>query len=552
MSEENTLEEGKRLSESMLWSILRDYYDRSGLTAWNSGSIPFYITNTPRLAAAWADVAVGYLRDLAWAELLDFEAPVYMVELGSGSGRHGFLLLRALEELAQAYPLRNLKVCLVLADLSQRNLDFYRSHPRFETYLEAGRLDFACFNAEQGETLELQYSGTTLRAGELKNPMIFVANYLLDSLSQDAFRVESGELKECLPRLVAPAELDMDDPKLLKKIKVKYDYHEVDPDYYEDETWNAILEEYRDRLGDTAFSFPVGPLNCLANLGRVAGGRMLFLTADKAWSRIADLVGLDDPDPVLHGGGFSMTVNFHALDVYLAKMGGLALHSTLRDAVLEASAFVLEPGLEDFPESGLAFEKAIEDFGPIDFFSVKECLQGEVREPSLRLAIDLLRLSRWDPQTLYDFSEALLERVEHADPDVQREVRIALLRVWDNFYSIGDEIDVPFEIARIFYRLDHYLDAVKFYRVSLDMFGYHKMTVHNVGLCYYYMRELEEALHWFDRALELDADYGPSREWRLRVKAEMGEVSEAYRPLYASGERLRAVPQSPRKTTPVG
>lgn len=534
--DQNILERGKRLSESMLWDLMREYYTDSGIDAWNSGSVPFYITNTPALASAWAGVVLGFLRDLKDHDLLDQQAPLYIVEIGAGSGRHAYLLLRALEELGNSPLLHRQPWTLVLADLAQSNLDFYRSHSRFEKYLDAGLLDLACFDAERDQQIKLQHSDRVITSESLKNPLIVVTNYLLDSLTQDAFRMQSGQLHEAFPVLSLKEGADADQKPLLPHLKIRYEAEAVDTEYYENEIWNAILSDYRETLGDTAFSFPVGALNLIANLLELSNTRMLLLSADKSWNRLEELSNLEDPEPILHGGGFSLTVNSHAIECYLARRGGRALHTTIRESVLEASAFVIEPKLSAFPETGLAFEQWVEDFGPIDYFSLKEQIQKWSGRPSLRLTLDLLRLSRYDPQTLYDFSDPMLKQVEEADPDTVRELRTALARIWDNFYPIGDETDVPFEIARLYYRMEHYATAIIFYELSLEYYGHHKMTVHNIGLCHYYMRDLEQARSVFEEALELDPDYGPAREWKLKVESELRELRGLHRPIHASGE----------------
>lgn len=542
MSDEFVIEKGKRLSQSMLWSLQRNFYDKSGVGAWNSGTVPHYITNNPRMAGAWADVVLGYLRDLAQQGQLDTESPFYLVEIGAGAGRHGFLLLRALEQLERASPLCDLDYRFVMVDFTQSNLDFWRSHASFQPFIERGRLDFARFDAENDQQLELQVSQETVSAQTLRNPMVFVANYLLDTLTQDAFRVENGKLLESLPTILADEEdMSLDAPDAIQRLEVDYSYRPASEDYYEDEVWNDILRSYRDSLGDTSFSFPIGPLRCFANLIELSAGRLMFMTADKAWNRLDDMIGLDDPEPIHHGGSFSLTVNFHAIAGYFERLGGVALQSTLRDAIIEASAFVLDSKLASLPETALAFERAVDQFGPIDFFNLKEKLQEEHKTPSLRMCLDLLRLSGWDPQVLYDFSEPMINQVENIASEIQREVRLALARVWDNFYPIGDDNDVPFELGRILYRMEYYPEAVEFYTVSLEMFGRHKMTLHNIGLCYYYLRDLGRAHDFFCQALEEDPDYGSAREWKLRVEGERNEASEEFLHAFSSSEKLRPV-----------
>ena len=42
----------RRLSESPIWAANRRYYDRTGIDAWRTGTVPHYVTNNVPLATA--------------------------------------------------------------------------------------------------------------------------------------------------------------------------------------------------------------------------------------------------------------------------------------------------------------------------------------------------------------------------------------------------------------------------------------------------------------------------------------------------------------------
>lgn len=123
----------------------------------------------------------------------------------------------------------------VITDFSHANFGFWMNHPRLQELFTLGIIDFAVFDAEAdkgsiggerpgqpmkekeeegaaaeaaGESgarangsglepgvglwgsgcLRLELSGEEIRPGDLENPVIVVANYVFDSLKQDAFR----------------------------------------------------------------------------------------------------------------------------------------------------------------------------------------------------------------------------------------------------------------------------------------------------------------------------------------------------------------------------
>src|SRR5262245_60566607 len=65
------IEVDQRLSRSKLWRVQREYFDRVGIEAWRRGEVPHYITNNPGLAGAYAEVFLGFFRDLRTAAASD-------------------------------------------------------------------------------------------------------------------------------------------------------------------------------------------------------------------------------------------------------------------------------------------------------------------------------------------------------------------------------------------------------------------------------------------------------------------------------------------------
>lgn len=536
---EHILEREQKLSESILWRLQRDFYDQSGVNAWNSGVVPHYVTNNPSIARAYLRVFLGFLRDLCREHdrrpegapaLLDPEQPVYVMELGAGAGRFAYQFLKALVEHEDADPFQRLKVCYVMADFTRSNLDFWMAHPQLRPFVDQGLLDFAILDAEHDRQIRLERSGLVLSRETMRNPLTTFGNYLFDTLTADAFQVQGGRLMESLVTVFSegPVEMEGDQSELLARLKVRYDHREVGPEYYPDPDWNRVLAGYRESLGDTSLSIPVGAFRCVDNLLEISGGRMLFLASDKAWNRAEELCGLDDPQPILHGS-FSLTVNFHALGRLFEVRGGTALQSDIRDSLLDQVVLLQDPLLADTRELRLAFAEFINAFGPVDFFHLKEGLATDLPRPSLRVAMELLRLSSWDPDVFYALSEAMATQIEGASQVVKRELAECIERIWACYYHFGAEKDVAFELARLCYRLDRYQDSLRFYELSLELFGDHKMTRHNMGLAHYYMCDLEAALDSFRKALELDPSYGVSRDWILRIESEQASRAELRR-----------------------
>src|SRR3982751_97014 len=115
-----TLEKGRRLSESLLWRLQRNFFDHLGAQAWTQGIVPHYITGNGWIADAYAKVVLGWLRDCAGT--LDLDQPVTLLELGCGSGRFGYLFFERLLDLLDRSSLRQVKVRYVMTDFTESTL----------------------------------------------------------------------------------------------------------------------------------------------------------------------------------------------------------------------------------------------------------------------------------------------------------------------------------------------------------------------------------------------------------------------------------------------
>lgn len=160
------IETGQRLSNSILWKLQRAYFEREGMDAWRSGAVPHHITCSPALADAYVEILTGLFRDLRCS----LDQPFYIVELGAGSGRLGYLILRRLLDRLKAFPLSSVPIKYVLTDFTRQNVDYWRPHGWLQEFIEQGVLDIAQFDAETSDDLHLEISGERLVAGSLKPP----------------------------------------------------------------------------------------------------------------------------------------------------------------------------------------------------------------------------------------------------------------------------------------------------------------------------------------------------------------------------------------------
>jgi hypothetical protein len=519
------LEASCRLSRSLLWRLQRRFFERRGIAAWGDGVVPHYVTSNPYLAQAYGQIVLGFLRD--WHAHLDPSQPLYLVELGAGSGRLAFHVLRDLDRRLTRSVFRDTPVCYVMTDFAEPNLAAWRAHPSLRPWLDAGRLDLARFDAECDSTLALERAGATLAPGTVRNPVIVIANYVFDGLPLDCFSVRDGHLHEWLVSLGSSRpEPDLDDPDILARAQLGYEQRRLDPDdpgggYPGDPKFARILEEHRARLPDTAFTFPSVALDCLSRLSRLAGGRLLVLSTDKGEVREEALRGQTGPDITVHGS-FSIAVNYHAIARFVGHQGGEALVPPERTHNVATCAFLLGAPPSGYVETRQAYAEAIEVRGPDDFFSLKQGMERAYATLTLDQLSAYLRFTGDDPKILTECLPALMSRVGTASADERSELLRALGRAWDGYFHIGEAHDLGFSLGLLASAMEAWPEAAGFFEGSLRWYGRDAGTLFNLAMCHHQLGQHAAALARLDEALAIDPACTPAIALRASLTATGG------------------------------
>jgi len=500
------LEDFMPCSSSHLWKLMMSFYDRKGPDSWSRGIVPHFITCNTFIGKSYAKVLHGFLRDSLLpnaAMPVDVNEPLYIIELGAGSGKFSYFMLKALEEMQAVcdFPLR--KIVYVMTDFTMANFNFWRDHPSLKSYFESGQLDAGIFDAVNDSTITLWRSGVVLGPGTCKNPICIVANYLFDTLYHDIFQVDGGELKEGLisvgsKQLVEPDPLE---PDIIGRLENLYKYVPIGAgSYYTSEDGDEAYlrrvlkwyqEYFRGRDCGASILMPIGALRALRRLGSFSGGRALVISGDKGNNNPEQFTGLMDPHIAVHGS-FSLMVNYHAIGAWFTNKGGFALHNPQEEASLKCSCFLLnsqqapsdlseagdEAYLGDaltdldtsrasrFPHLAQAFADSVDNFGPNDFFVLQKSLKEDSPNPPLRAVVALLKLGDWDPDVFFKFRDVILNLAPTCGQKLRNDLIRGIPRVWSNYYMMDLEKDIAFEIGRFYYGIRDYANALFYYQES--------------------------------------------------------------------------------------
>lgn len=516
-SKQRLIGDKQRLSESVLWEIQRNFYARHSHGAWRAGTLPLEITSNPRIANAYARVIYGFWKDAG------FRRPVRIVELGSGHGRFGYLFLHAFDALNRRLS-PGAKFRYVMTDMSEHNLELLKSHPRLQRFVEAGVLEFVRLDMESDGTAD------AILADNPENPMAVIANYAFDSIPADAFYVEEKQVFETLVTVQAPPQTwpDWDDPYLFSKLCISCTHHPAQTGCYSEPLWNDILEHYRQSLSGSSFLFPVATLRCIEGLRQVASQEFLLLVADKGKVHEDELDAEElIPGMVVHAEGcISLSVDFGIISRYFCSQGGVALRTSHHATNLNVAAFLMGQANRQYIETAQAFEDGISRNGPDDWFTIGSVIESLGAELTLDQVLAYLRLSAWSPSCFLHLFSTIVGSLPQATAQNKQDLYQAAFEIQDVYYFIGEKADLAFHLGVLLLEMEFYKEAMQFFRDSVAMHGPQAATSYNLGLCFFGMGQMHEALALMDESLSLDSEYKLAKAMRASLMPAQGNGGE--------------------------
>lgn len=505
-------------SRSMVWDLMARYFRERGVAAWREEEVPHYVTTNPFIGAAYAEVVFA-----AWLDQRNLGRwpaacgqPLYICELGAGTGRLAFHFLRRLGELAERAGLGGRAFRYVLTDMAESNLEFWQSHPALQRYFRSGVLDCAVFDATRDSTISLRRSGKVLGPGDLALPMVVIANYVFDGLPQDLLYVDKQQVQECQVGLWGPRQgSEPSEPsEMLAALEYRYERAPLAAQAYPEPWLMELVGGYRNALADTHVLLPAEGLRCLHRLRALAPAGMLLLTADKGSHNIEDLQGRSVPRAA-HHGSISLDVNYHAIRSYCEQQGGVAWFPDAQHATLDVGACLFAADASAWRETRHACQRHLHAFGPDDFFTLTRHAGSTLEGMQVHDVLAYLRLSRHDPHQCMRYLPRLVELAPGFDTRQKIAVAQALEAVWANYYPLGEATDLAHLMGQLFYGMGDYDHALSAFMRSAQLHGSESETMINMAACHY-MLDRPAAAH---RLLEAVLRQEPANEAAIELRA---------------------------------
>lgn len=516
MSAENkereiTLETRKRFSESALWRLQRDYFEKAGINAWVS-QVPFYITSNPFIANCYAKIFFAFIRDWIRIHPDAKNHPFYIMELGTGSGRFSFYLIKTLCHLLKNTGMQDIKFCYIMSDFTKNNIQYYETHPALKSYIEQGVIDFAIYNMESERPITLLKQNITLTPDTLVNPLSLVANYIFDTISQDAFTVRDGKLYELVLTLKTPESNTENNHAIsMDQITTHFDHHACQLPYYNAPHLDDILAHYIKSYQHSSFLFPIGTIRAIQRLRKLTQNKLFILSSDKGYNTLESMDNLGHPGISFHGS-FSMMVNFHAISNYIKNSGGDYFLQTQRKGI-KTAIFVSGVALHELPETQLSIQEHIEGLSPADYFTLHKRMSDSFNECSLESLSAHLNLALWDPHMFLKLLPRILILADSAETETIDFLAHNMEKIAANYYHMPKSDCVLFEIGIFFHAIKRYAQAIEYFEKSKPYLHEQLGLHYNLGLCHYYQGDNHNALENFQLAAGMEGRAEEVSEW---------------------------------------
>mgnify|MGYP000781119812 CR=1 FL=1 len=524
------LEDKVPLMESKIWTYLRDYYKRNNAVFNANPETPTFISNSSYIASSYANVIIKFVNDWFKTPSCDKSKPIYIVEVGAGQGRLGFLILKKLMSMKQYFPEGvKLPFVYVITDFTSESILKMKSHKWYADFVSQGVVDFAVVDCEDIPSITLEVSNVHLNAETITNPLFVIANYVLSSLRNDAIRVENNALQRGLLSVSSPQD-NVDVLNIIPRLQFTWNFVDMPETVYNDydEDVKTLIQEYKTTIPNGTVLLPVVALRMLRQLLALSNNRLVFLSGDVGTRALAKLSASRNPYITTHGS-FSMPANLHALDCFVKARGGTVFASPYLEGFIN-SVYVMgiDPAL--LTTTRWMIHHEFSTFTPESFNVTQKCLKEESSpSPSVAAVIAVLRLAHFDTDVFMRFKQVLIERGGYAGsaPSTRKDILYDLDAVRTQYYPIKSTADVCFELARIHMGIKEYDKAISLFADSNENCADHHVTWHNMGMCYEYKNDIENAKRCYMKSLDIKPSYRESKLKLSKLATEMKSDSSA-------------------------
>lgn len=457
------------LSKSIIWEKMQEYYEELGPNAWQENLVPYQITSNKLLAHLYVTLIKAHLYN-------NPQEKFYILELGAGHGKFSYYILKFLE----FFNINNF--LYIISDISQQNIDYWQQHPKLQQYILNKKIDFAKYDPSKDNNIYLINAKITIQQKFLNHSVFVIANYIFDTLKHDAFQIKDDQL--FATNIIIKHKNISKKSFKFNNLSYSYCHEKINTNYYEQQNYNNILSIYKQQLHNGSFLLPIGALQAIDNIKKFSDN-VIFLVADKGNTCLSEFTDIENPNIAEHGS-ISLMVNFHAIQQFFNIIGGDSILMPNNNSDLQIGCFSTNKvnTLLKITANNILY-----DINPQNLISILYIEDNITKWKNLDQILAVLAISKWDPDLFYDLSEQLSnfidKTINNKNFNVEQEKAIlqGIALVWEYFFKLEKNQDLPFVLANIYYSLEKFDLAAKFFKISVEEFGETKEAIYNIKLC---------------------------------------------------------------------
>jgi len=501
-----------RMSESQLWEMQAAYYQAHGVEDWGLElTAPAFLTNTVFLGECYAELIISFLNE--YHAKLDLSQPLYILELGTGSGRFSYQFLTELsQKLDHFEKLKSVQIKYVMSDFSEKNCKFWENHAHLKPFVEKGLLDFAHYDPLKSEALELRLSKKVLKADTMANPLIVLSNGFFDSIPQDVFQVSEKILNEGLVQLFLKLpEQSIEQPKI-EDVDVITRFKAADSShYYSNEAYNGILKSYHEALsvqeGQHTFLFPVGALDAIEQVKKLSNKGFMLFASDRALTHLEANIQMEQLSNHLSGKTLSHCVNYDILSRYFESTAAKSILTEHDGWPLQTICAYQLPEAPPLEQLRYVFHNRLQRMNMLNTLCCVPTHMNDTPEAHVAYWLSYMRVHMSEPAIFAHIGDLLVPRIASFRPEQKRELLRLMEDSWKHFYYSSGENNTPFIFSKLYFALKEFQLCISALEQTIHWFGDHVALRCFKAEVFAQWGRREEAKAECEKALELEANH---------------------------------------------
>jgi tetratricopeptide (TPR) repeat protein len=515
-------------SESLIWKIHNNYFQKKGAQAWLKGEVPYDITSNSCAAMQNAALVLEAVRNAEKCGDLAADEKINILELASGVGMFAINFLEQFARLCRKSGFDyDRRMVFYFTDYSEKTVSEAMKNDFLKAFQEKGIMHFAVVDACNPQSI------SEIPGGEKINGVKFtaaIANYLHCILPLSILRKKDGKLFE--KQIALKLKTDghdavaiIDDPtgeKIWPDIEQVFDYKPIETEtFFKDKTHFEVIEDTIKSYDTATVIYPYGSFDSIRNFMPMMKAGGIYIISDKGYSDVHQMYGERECTPSYHGNCFAHSFNFPLAENYAVKLGLRAYRTWDPDYGIQTMV-IENPAAKGTGDREVRTENSKQN--PL-FAKFNELfIADNPNRDSNELFMEVL-----DFEKNKDYENAL-ENLRKLAKKRPQDAKV-YFKLGNNYfdtkaygkaldsYSKGGEYDYlnqydfDFEIGQVNYFLGDYEKAIEAYGRSIGKKGYNnKFAYFNIGLCNNYLKRFEDADSAFLKVLEIDPEYKRAKE----------------------------------------